>query len=167
MQQQEDACLRSLKGHTVLRVRAHDLLPSALHPDPRLRWRPPKYIRERTEEQHRRLREKYHIISVDIPPASEYFEVSGACQSLHKGSHSLSEHENTSPHAPVSRVQENHHHTAPEAHCVSVLCLSSSGAPQLPRSRHDRDRIHRLREIPYILSPSRHTRARGASPSSL
>ncbi|KAG1749160.1 P-loop containing nucleoside triphosphate hydrolase protein [Suillus paluster] len=38
-------------------------------------WRPPKYIRERTEEQHRRLREKYHIIvdGEDIPPPIEHF----------------------------------------------------------------------------------------------
>ncbi|KAI6155811.1 P-loop containing nucleoside triphosphate hydrolase protein, partial [Pisolithus tinctorius] len=39
-------------------------------------WRPPKYIRDRTEEQHRRLREKYHIIvdGEDIPPLIEHFE---------------------------------------------------------------------------------------------
>ncbi|KAG2747484.1 P-loop containing nucleoside triphosphate hydrolase protein [Suillus brevipes Sb2] len=38
-------------------------------------WRPPKYIRERTDEQHRRLREKYHIIvdGEDIPPPIEHF----------------------------------------------------------------------------------------------
>ncbi|OJA11600.1 hypothetical protein AZE42_01960 [Rhizopogon vesiculosus] len=38
-------------------------------------WRPPKYIRARTEEQHRRLREKYHIIvdGEDIPPPIEHF----------------------------------------------------------------------------------------------
>ncbi|KAJ8585221.1 DEAD-domain-containing protein [Rhizopogon salebrosus TDB-379] len=38
-------------------------------------WGPPKYIRERTEEQHRRLREKYHIIvdGEDIPPPIEHF----------------------------------------------------------------------------------------------
>ncbi|KAG1715653.1 hypothetical protein ID866_1495 [Astraeus odoratus] len=39
-------------------------------------WRPPKYVRDRTEEQHRRLREKYHIIvdGEDIPPPIEHFE---------------------------------------------------------------------------------------------
>ncbi|KIO13130.1 hypothetical protein M404DRAFT_12200 [Pisolithus tinctorius Marx 270] len=39
-------------------------------------WQPPKYIRDRTEEQHRRLREKYHIIvdGEDIPPPIEHFE---------------------------------------------------------------------------------------------
>ncbi|KAF8582050.1 P-loop containing nucleoside triphosphate hydrolase protein [Ramaria rubella] len=33
-------------------------------------WRPPRYIRERSQEQHRRLQEKYHIIvdGEDIPP---------------------------------------------------------------------------------------------------
>ncbi|GJE97052.1 DEAD/DEAH box helicase [Phanerochaete sordida] len=38
-------------------------------------WRPPRFIRERTEEQHRRLREKYHIIveGEDIPPPIENF----------------------------------------------------------------------------------------------
>ncbi|OAX43782.1 DEAD-domain-containing protein [Rhizopogon vinicolor AM-OR11-026] len=38
-------------------------------------WRPPKYIRARTQEQHRRLREKYHIIvdGEDIPPPIEHF----------------------------------------------------------------------------------------------
>ncbi|KIL00639.1 hypothetical protein PAXRUDRAFT_821429 [Paxillus rubicundulus Ve08.2h10] len=39
-------------------------------------WRPPKHIRERTEEQHGRLREKYHIIvdGENIPPPIEHFE---------------------------------------------------------------------------------------------
>ncbi|KAN0075310.1 P-loop containing nucleoside triphosphate hydrolase protein [Tylopilus felleus] len=39
-------------------------------------WRPARYIRERTEEQHQRLREKYHIIvdGEDIPPPIEHFE---------------------------------------------------------------------------------------------
>ncbi|KAF9228625.1 P-loop containing nucleoside triphosphate hydrolase protein [Gyrodon lividus] len=39
-------------------------------------WRPPKYIREQTEEQHRQLREKYHIIvdGENIPPPIEHFE---------------------------------------------------------------------------------------------
>lgn len=34
------------------------------------RWRPPRYIRERGEEQHRSLREKYHIVveGEDVPP---------------------------------------------------------------------------------------------------
>ncbi|KAH7927700.1 P-loop containing nucleoside triphosphate hydrolase protein [Leucogyrophana mollusca] len=38
-------------------------------------WRPPRYIRERSEEHHRRLREKYHIIvdGDDIPPPIEHF----------------------------------------------------------------------------------------------
>ncbi|KAI6036809.1 P-loop containing nucleoside triphosphate hydrolase protein [Pisolithus microcarpus] len=38
-------------------------------------WQPPKCIRDRTEEQHRRLREKYHIIvdGEDIPPPIESF----------------------------------------------------------------------------------------------
>ncbi|KAF7796788.1 hypothetical protein EIP86_007972 [Pleurotus ostreatoroseus] len=38
-------------------------------------WRPPRFVRERTEEQHRRLREKYHILveGEDIPPPIENF----------------------------------------------------------------------------------------------
>ncbi|KAF8634391.1 hypothetical protein AX17_004204 [Amanita inopinata Kibby_2008] len=38
-------------------------------------WRPPKYIRERTQEQHQRLREKYHILvdGEEIPPPIENF----------------------------------------------------------------------------------------------
>ncbi|KAF5331049.1 hypothetical protein D9619_005707 [Psilocybe cf. subviscida] len=38
-------------------------------------WRPPRYIRERTEEQDRRLREKYHILveGEDIPQPIEHF----------------------------------------------------------------------------------------------
>jgi ATP-dependent RNA helicase DDX41 len=34
------------------------------------RWRPPRYIRERSKEQHRKLQDKYHIIvdGEDIPP---------------------------------------------------------------------------------------------------
>ncbi|KAI0060852.1 P-loop containing nucleoside triphosphate hydrolase protein [Artomyces pyxidatus] len=38
-------------------------------------WRPPKYIRDRTEEQHRKLREKYHIIveGNDIAPPIDSF----------------------------------------------------------------------------------------------
>ncbi|KAF8522148.1 DEAD-domain-containing protein [Hysterangium stoloniferum] len=33
-------------------------------------WRPPRYVKERSSDQHRRLREKYHIIvdGEDIPP---------------------------------------------------------------------------------------------------
>ncbi|EGN92023.1 hypothetical protein SERLA73DRAFT_173192 [Serpula lacrymans var. lacrymans S7.3] len=38
-------------------------------------WRPPKYILDRSDEQHRKLREKYHIIvdGEDIPPPIEHF----------------------------------------------------------------------------------------------
>jgi ATP-dependent RNA helicase DDX41 len=41
-------------------------------------WVPPKYIRERSEEQHHKLREKYHILvdGEDIPPPIEHFTVS-------------------------------------------------------------------------------------------
>ena len=41
-------------------------------------WVPPKYIRERSEEQHRKLREKHHILvdGEDIPPPIEHFAVS-------------------------------------------------------------------------------------------
>ncbi|KAF9501213.1 DEAD-domain-containing protein [Pleurotus eryngii] len=39
-------------------------------------WRPPRYIRERTEEQHKKIREKYHILvdGENIPPPIEYFQ---------------------------------------------------------------------------------------------
>ncbi|KAH7877781.1 P-loop containing nucleoside triphosphate hydrolase protein [Lentinula edodes] len=38
-------------------------------------WRPPKYIRDRTEQEHQRIREKYAIIveGEDIPPPIEHF----------------------------------------------------------------------------------------------
>ncbi|THV08087.1 P-loop containing nucleoside triphosphate hydrolase protein [Dendrothele bispora CBS 962.96] len=38
-------------------------------------WRPPKYIQERSSEDHRKLREKHHIIAEgeDIPPPIEHF----------------------------------------------------------------------------------------------
>ncbi|KAI8998930.1 P-loop containing nucleoside triphosphate hydrolase protein [Trametes punicea] len=38
-------------------------------------WRPPKFIRERSEEENRRIREKYHIIveGEDLPPPIENF----------------------------------------------------------------------------------------------
>ncbi|KAJ6611794.1 P-loop containing nucleoside triphosphate hydrolase protein [Mycena sp. CBHHK59/15] len=38
-------------------------------------WRPPRYIRERSKEQHERLREKFHILvdGEDIPPPIEHF----------------------------------------------------------------------------------------------
>ncbi|ESK88632.1 dead-box protein abstrakt [Moniliophthora roreri MCA 2997] len=38
-------------------------------------WRPPRYIREKTKEQHEQLREKYHIIveGEDVPPPIEHF----------------------------------------------------------------------------------------------
>ncbi|OCH95252.1 P-loop containing nucleoside triphosphate hydrolase protein [Obba rivulosa] len=38
-------------------------------------WRPPRFVRERSEEEHRRLREKYHIIvdGEDIPPPIDNF----------------------------------------------------------------------------------------------
>ncbi|KAJ3565099.1 hypothetical protein NP233_g7868 [Leucocoprinus birnbaumii] len=39
-------------------------------------WRPPRYIRDRTEQEHYKLREKYHILveGEDIPPPIEHFE---------------------------------------------------------------------------------------------
>ncbi|KAF5358049.1 hypothetical protein D9756_001780 [Leucocoprinus leucothites] len=39
-------------------------------------WRPPRYIRERTEQEHQKLRDKYHILveGEDIPPPIEHFE---------------------------------------------------------------------------------------------
>ncbi|THG99032.1 hypothetical protein EW026_g3239 [Hermanssonia centrifuga] len=38
-------------------------------------WRPPRFVRDRTEEQHQRLRDKYHIIvdGEDIPPPIDNF----------------------------------------------------------------------------------------------
>ncbi|KAK0478141.1 P-loop containing nucleoside triphosphate hydrolase protein [Armillaria novae-zelandiae] len=38
-------------------------------------WRPPKYIRERSEEENERIRKKYHILTEgeDIPPPIEHF----------------------------------------------------------------------------------------------
>ncbi|KAK7689183.1 DEAD-box ATP-dependent RNA helicase 35 [Cerrena zonata] len=38
-------------------------------------WRPPRFIRERSDEEHRKLREKYHIIveGQDLPPPIENF----------------------------------------------------------------------------------------------
>lgn len=40
-------------------------------------WRAPKYIRERSETHHRKLREKFHILvdGEDIPPPIEKFNV--------------------------------------------------------------------------------------------
>ncbi|KAG9225966.1 hypothetical protein CCMSSC00406_0006412 [Pleurotus cornucopiae] len=39
-------------------------------------WRPPRYIRERTEEQHEKIREKHHILvdGENIPPPIEHFQ---------------------------------------------------------------------------------------------
>ncbi|KAF4604159.1 hypothetical protein EYR40_001342 [Pleurotus pulmonarius] len=39
-------------------------------------WRPPRYIRERTEEQHQKIREKHHILvdGENIPPPIEHFQ---------------------------------------------------------------------------------------------
>ncbi|KAF5332961.1 hypothetical protein D9758_016431 [Tetrapyrgos nigripes] len=41
-------------------------------------WRPPKYIRDMTHEEHQKVREKYHIIAEgeDIPPPIEHFKAS-------------------------------------------------------------------------------------------
>ncbi|KAG6816943.1 hypothetical protein H0H87_001458 [Tephrocybe sp. NHM501043] len=38
-------------------------------------WRPPRYIRDRSEEQHQKIRDKYHILvdGEDIPPPIEHF----------------------------------------------------------------------------------------------
>ncbi|KAI0075446.1 P-loop containing nucleoside triphosphate hydrolase protein [Panus rudis PR-1116 ss-1] len=38
-------------------------------------WRPPKFVRERSEDEHRRIREKHHIIveGEDIPPPIDNF----------------------------------------------------------------------------------------------
>ncbi len=43
-------------------------------------WRPPRHIREKTEEHHDRIRAKYHIIveGEDIPPPIPTFTVSFA-----------------------------------------------------------------------------------------
>jgi ATP-dependent RNA helicase DDX41 len=40
-------------------------------------WRAPRYIRERTQDQHTAIREKYHILveGEDIPPPIEHFTV--------------------------------------------------------------------------------------------
>jgi hypothetical protein len=42
-----------------------------------LRWRPPRYIRERTAIEHERVRQKHHILveGEDIPPPIEHFTV--------------------------------------------------------------------------------------------
>jgi ATP-dependent RNA helicase DDX41 len=40
-------------------------------------WQPPRYIRDKTEADHRRLREKYHILvdGDNVPPPIEHFSV--------------------------------------------------------------------------------------------
>lgn len=40
-------------------------------------WRPPRYVRDRTEQEHQSLRDKYHILAEgeDIPSPIEHFEV--------------------------------------------------------------------------------------------
>lgn len=45
------------------------------------RWRPPKFVRERSEEENTRIRDKYHILvdGEDIPAPIENFTV---CKSL-------------------------------------------------------------------------------------
>ena len=47
-------------------------------PTLRIRWRPPKHVRERTPEQLAQIREKYHIVveGEDVPPPIESFTVS-------------------------------------------------------------------------------------------
>lgn len=48
-----------------------------------LSWRPPAFIRERSEEKHAAIRDKYHIIveGDDVPPPIETFKV--CCDSPH------------------------------------------------------------------------------------
>ena len=55
------------------------LLLAVLFSHTRLRrWRPPRFIRERTEEQNAKLREKNHILvdGEDVPPPITNFMVS-------------------------------------------------------------------------------------------
>ncbi|KXN90443.1 DEAD-box ATP-dependent RNA helicase 35 [Leucoagaricus sp. SymC.cos] len=39
-------------------------------------WKPPRYVRDKTPEEHQRLRDKYHILveGEDVPPPIEHFE---------------------------------------------------------------------------------------------
>ncbi|XP_006458335.1 hypothetical protein AGABI2DRAFT_216865 [Agaricus bisporus var. bisporus H97] len=54
-----------------------ELAKGIQYTDPlRASWRPPRYIRERTLEEHEKLRDKYHILveGEDVPPPIEHFE---------------------------------------------------------------------------------------------
>jgi ATP-dependent RNA helicase DDX41 len=76
-----------------LKSRLVDILPIH-HPFSFLcrSWRPPRFIREQTKDQHDRLREKYHILieGEDVPPAIESFSVGGmVCFCSNHDSHAI------------------------------------------------------------------------------
>jgi len=74
-------------------------------------WRPPRYIRDRTELEHQRLRDKYHILAdgEDIPSPIEHFEV---CIYQHLSlllpTHRIG-YENTRAYIGASEVKTHYH----------------------------------------------------------
>lgn len=115
------------------------------------RWRPPTYIRERTEEQHQKLREKFHIIveGEDIPPPIEHFQ-------------------DMKIPKPMLEFLKSARITTPTPIQLQGIPTGCAFSQQLMydreidkpwqflRSRYDRDSLHWVWKNPYILSPAHH-----------
>lgn len=74
-QEADDKIFNAIKSHKML---ASDMeLAKGIQYTESLKtsWRPPKYIRDRSEEENERIRKKYHILveGEDIPPPIEHF----------------------------------------------------------------------------------------------
>lgn len=133
------------------------------------RWKPPRYIRDRTEEQHRRLREKYHIIveGDDIPPPIEHFEVSVSFVSYDDRTRVISSPQDMKIPRPMLQFLKSKKITTPtpiQLQGIPTALVSSSPPSSSSYSSsfkflwqgHDRHRIHGLRKDPCILSASHH-----------
>ncbi|KAF9051136.1 P-loop containing nucleoside triphosphate hydrolase protein [Hymenopellis radicata] len=75
-QEADDEIFNAIKSHKIL---ASDMeLAKGIQYTESIKtsWRPPRYIRDRTLEEHERIRDKYHILveGEDIPPPIEHFQ---------------------------------------------------------------------------------------------
>lgn len=114
------------------------------------RWRPPAYIRDRTEEQHQKLREKFHIIceGEDIPPPIEHFQdmkIPKPILDFLKANRIIT----------PTPIQLQGIPTAYASYNKDIRCEADNSL-QFLRSRYDWHSLYWIRENSRILPPSHH-----------
>ena len=144
-------------------------------------WRAPSYVRERSEAENDKIREKFHILvsGDDVPPPIADFRVRSSNSRsvrLQLMQPSLAGHEasKTPPRPPQEQedpLSDSHPAARTPRRVRPVILLLPPHALmpelQLHGSGHDWNRLHRIRKDARLLASTAHVRARGGEACAL